>query len=84
MTEPRKGDTTLEADAQAETAARPDRGQAEDGKAGGQVHGGDPGSSQFGRGESDGTNAQTGGASGTESERNAPGVSTDKKADDTK
>nr|WP_295661068.1 hypothetical protein [Polymorphobacter sp.] len=31
-----------------------------------------------------GNNAQTGTPSGTENEQNAPGISTDKKADDTK
>ena len=31
-----------------------------------------------------GANAQRGGASGTETERHAPGISTDKKVDDTK
>lgn len=33
---------------------------------------------------SEGTNAQSGTPSGTETERDAPGISTDKKADDTK
>ena len=35
-------------------------------------------------GDGGGTNAQTGEKSGTETERDAPGMSTDKKADDTK
>ncbi len=83
MTGPRKGDTALEADAQKETAARPDRGQAEDGKSGGQVHTGTPGRSNA-AGEGAGINAQSGSRSGSETERHAPGMSTDKKADDTK
>lgn len=83
MTAPRKGDTALEADAQKDTMARPERGQADDGKSGGQVHNGTPGESNA-PGSSAGTNAQSGALSGTESERHAPGMSTDKKGDDTK
>ena len=83
MTAPRKGDTVLEADAQRHTAARPDRGQAEDGKSGGQMNKGKPGQSNA-PGSGAGVNAQSGQPSGTETERHAPGMSTDKKADDTK
>ena len=83
MTAPRKGDTVLEADAQKLTSARPDRGQAEDGKSGGQVHDGQPGRSNSPGGGA-GTYAGFGAPSGTETERHAPGMSTDKKADDTK
>ncbi len=79
MTAPRKGDTVLEADAQKHTSARPERGQAEDGKAGGQMHTGEPG-----RSNAPGGGAGSNAGSGTETERHAPGMSTDKKADDTK
>jgi len=79
----RPDDATLETDAQKDTAARPDRGQADDGKGQGQVHRGLPGSSQMGDGGA-GINAQSGLPSGSETERTAPGISTDKKADDTK
>lgn len=83
MTAPHKGDTVLEADAQKHTAARPDRGQAEDGKAGGQMQQGEPGQSNA-PGSGAGTNAQSRQPSGTETERNAPGISMGRKADDTK
>ena len=64
-------------------AAKPDRGQADDGKAGGETMGGKPGTAAASGGEA-GINAQSGVRSGSETERNAPGMSTDKKADDTK
>lgn len=83
MTAPRKGDTVLEVDAQQQTAARPDRGQAEDGKSGGRLHTGAPGASNA-PGDGGGLNAQSGARSGAETERQAPGMSTDKNADDTK
>ena len=41
-------------------------------------------SAQNGSGHSVGTNAQSGKPSGTETERDAPGISTDKGSDDTK
>ena len=69
---------------QAEKAARPPRDSADDGKHGGQSQGGAPGATQMGRGDAAGTNAQSGTPSGSEHERNAPGMSTEKKADDTK
>ena len=52
-----------------QTRARPDHGQAEDGKGGGAVHEGKPGASQFGTAPDDA------------SDRNAPGLATSKKAD---
>lgn len=69
--------------AEAERKGRPRRGQAEDGRDGGLLNSGQPGPpAAVGHGA--GTNAQTGRPSGTEQERDAPGMSTDKKADDTK
>lgn len=73
----------LEAETEPHMAAQPARGQADDGKAGGASNGGTPTSSAH-RGDGAGVNAQSGNASGSEHERNAPGISTDKKADDTK
>ena len=67
-----------------EMAAKPRRGQAEDGKTGGRSQGGRAAGDQFGTPGGAGTNAQRAGPSGTESEREAPGMSTDKKPDDTK
>ncbi len=64
-------------------AARPDHGQADRGTTGGRANDGKPGTTQFGAGGA-GDNAQRGSPSGTESERHAPGMSTEKKADDTK
>lgn len=69
--------------AEAERKGRPPRGAADDGRDGGILHRGKPGTpSDAGTGR--GTNAQTGRASAAEQERGAPGISTDKKADDTK
>ena len=68
----------------AEKAGRPPRDSADDGKHGGQTQGGVPGKTQMGRGDAAGVNAQSGRKSGTETERDAPGMSTEKKADDTK
>lgn len=84
MTAPRKEDTTLEAETERHNAARPDRGQAEDGKTGGEMNEGAPGSSQFVSSGGDGVNARSGPAAGGGTERDAPGVWTDKKADDAK
>jgi len=72
-----------EADYDAEKSAKPDRGQADDGKTGGQSQGGILGQQSVSGGGA-GDNAQRGAPSGSESERIAPGMSTDKKADDTK
>lgn len=83
MTAPPEGGPATEAEYDAGKAAQPDRGQADDGKAGGQSLGGRIGTPATG-GDGGGTNAQTGEKSGTETERDAPGMSTDKKADDTK
>ena len=69
--------------AEAEMTGRPRRGQAEDGRTGGQSQGGHLGRPNS-PGDGTGTNAQTGKRSGSESEREAPGISTDKKADDTR
>ena len=67
----------------AERKGRPAGGQADSGKHGGASQGGRPGTRSV-AGPSHGTNAQTGGSAGREDERSAPGISTDKKADDTK
>lgn len=67
-----------------EMAAKPRRGQAEDGKAGGQSQGGQPGRTQFDGQGAAGTNAQSGTPSGSESDREAPGAATHKDADDIK
>ena len=67
--------------------AKPPRGSADDGKTGGQSQGGripmGPSTAGDGAGTA-GTNAVRGGAAGSEDERTAPGMSTEKKADDTK
>ena len=68
----------------AEKAGRPPGNSADDGKHGGQTQGGKPGSTQMGQSDAAGTNAQSGQKSGTETEQDAPGMSTEKKADDTK
>lgn len=54
---------------------------SDDGRTGGQVQDGEPGHGNFAA-ASGGVNAQSGRAAGVESERDAPGASTDKKADD--
>ena len=74
---------TTEAEHQSLEAARPDRGNADDGKSGGRSMGGTAGVASVAGGGA-GINAQTGKPSGKETERVAPGISTDKKADDTK
>jgi hypothetical protein len=81
----RPEDQPLPADeGNAERIGRPERGKADDGKSGGISQGGKT-SQGMGTGTgSPGTNAQRGGESGSENERNAPGMSTEKKADDTK
>jgi len=68
----------------AEDAALPPRGAVDDGKTGGILHRGEAGDGNFRGHAAAGHNAQTGVPSGTEAERTAPGISTDKKADDTK
>lgn len=70
-------------DPDATSAAKPDRGQAEDGKHGGQSMGGHPGAPSTAS-DGAGINAQSGEKSGSETERDAPGMSTDKNADDTR
>lgn len=69
--------------AESELKGRPRRGQADDGRDGGILHRGHPGNSAA-PAAGFGDNAQTGQPSGAEHERGAPGISTDKKADDTK
>ena len=69
--------------AEAERKGRPPRGQADDGRDGGVLHRGYA-STAATPGVGRGDNAQTGRPSGAEDERNAPGIATDKKADDTK
>lgn len=69
---------------EAEKKAKPPRDSADDGKSGGRHHDGKPGAANFEGHDSAGHNAQTGHKSGAETERTAPGISTDKKADDTK
>ena len=83
MNAPPEGGPATEAEMEAGMAAKPDRGQADDGKAGGESLGGQIGTPATG-GDGAGINVQSGEKSGTETERNAPGMSTDKKADDTK
>ena len=68
----------------AEKTGRPPRDSADDGKHDGQSQGGVHGATQMGRDDAAGTNAQSGRKSGSETERSAPGMSTEKKADDTK
>lgn len=58
-------------------------GGIDDGKSGGH-QGGERGPGNFRGHDAAGTNAQTGRSAGTETERTAPGISTEKKADDTK
>jgi len=65
----------------AESTAKPPHG-ADDGKAGGR-RGGAKHAPNF-PAPTHGTNAQSCAKAGTEDERTAPGISTDKKADDTK
>ena len=62
-------------------AAKPPHG-ADDGKSGGGT-GGSRGEANFSQ-ASHGINAQTGQPAGTENERSAPGISTDKRSDDTR
>ena len=62
-------------------AAKPPHG-ADDGKSGGSTAG-TQGASNFSQ-DSRGTNALNGQTSGAESEKSAPGISTDKRSDDTK
>lgn len=81
MTDPKTLPPIPEDQAAAEKKGHPAPG-AHDGKTGGET-GGKRGASNF-DGPSHGTNAQTGKRVGTEDERNAPGISTDKKADDTR
>ncbi|WP_419816201.1 hypothetical protein [Glacieibacterium sp.] len=69
---------------QAQRRGRPNGAEADDGKAGGTSLGGQPGKGNFKDDDSAGSNAQSGGPSGNEVERTAPGMSTEKKADDTK
>lgn len=71
-------------DGREEMKGKPRRGQADDGKSGGQSQGGQPGQTQFDGQGGAGTNAQRGGPSGTESDRDAPGAATHKDADDIK
>ena len=71
----RPDDATPEASAQKQTAARPDRGQAESGKGRGAMHKGRPGDTQVGG---------AGFGSDPASERSAPGMGTDKKDNDVK
>lgn len=66
----------------AERVGRPPRNSADDGKSGGQSQGGKLGTGTVHAAA--GENFQRGGPSGTENELNAPGMSTDKKGDDTK
>jgi len=66
---------------QDQSAARPPHG-ADGGKSGGSTAG-SRGASNFTQ-ASHGTNALTGQRKGTENEKSAPGISTDKHADDTK
>ena len=66
----------------AERVGRPPRDAADDGKSGGQSQGGRVRDGMTGEGG--GTNTQRGGPAGSEDEREAPGMSTEKKADDTK
>lgn len=77
MTGPRDG-------AAAESKAKPPAGPVDDGKVGGQSQGGRAGAGNFDGHDAAGVNAQTGQPAGAEDERTAPGISTDKKADDTK
>jgi len=67
-----------------ERVGRPPGASADDGKSGGQSQGGAPGRTQMGDDHAAGTNVQSGRKSGTETEQEAPGMSTEKKADDTK
>ena len=64
-----------------QSAAKPPHG-ADDGKSGGST-GGSRGTGNFAE-ESHGTNALNGQTKGSESEKSAPGISTEKHADDTK
>lgn len=84
MTAPPEGrPPASEADTEPHMAAQPDRGQADEGRHGSASRGGHAGPSNA-TGDGAGTNAQSGTAAGSEGERHAPGISTDKKADDTK
>ena len=83
MPEPVEGGPATEAEYDAHKAAKPDGGEADDGKQGGQSMGGRRGPASAAS-DGVGINAQSGGKSGSESERGAPGMSTDKKADDTR
>ena len=69
--------------AETEQKAKPPHG-ADDGKVGGQTQGGVPAAGNFGGQHAAGTNAQSGRAAGAETERDAPGMSTEKNADDTR
>lgn len=83
MTAPAEGGPATEAEYDAGKAAKPDRGQADDGKAGGRSLGGQTGTPSVAS-DGAGINAQSGEKSGSETERGAPGMSTDKQADDTR
>lgn len=69
---------------EAEKKAKPPRNSADDGKAGGILHRGEPKKGNFRGHDAAGHNAMTGQPAAGENERTAPGISTDKKADDTK
>lgn len=69
---------------QSERRGRPHGAEADDGKAGGASLGGQASTGNFRGDDSAGSNAQRGGPSGNEVERTSPGMSTEKKADDTK
>jgi hypothetical protein len=77
---------------QAERRGRPHGAEADDGKSGGTSLGGQASGGNFKGDDSAGNNAQRSGASdsnqsgasGAEVERTSPGMSTEKKADDTK
>ena len=66
-----------------EMKAKPRRGQADDGRDGGQSQGGQPSAGNVAnKNANPGTNAQRGAPAGSESDRSAPGAATHKKADD--
>ena len=81
MTDPAQLPPVPEHEAADLKAAKPPYG-ADDGKRGGKA-GGARGGANFGD-ASHGTNAQTGKPTGAEDERAAPGISTDKRSDDTR
>lgn len=69
--------------AQDEMKGKPPHG-ASDGKDGGRSQGGKASPGNFDGDDTHGRNMQSGTRQGAESEETAPGISTDKKADDTK